>query len=380
MVNPLCPYFGSCGGCSAQNVSYENQLENKKRHLASCINLDLTEASENKNFIKVFSDKEYFYRNRMDMVFGPRGVGLRKKGDWKTIIDIDSCVISDERLNALIKEIREHFKDVDYFDIRKNQGTFRYVVIRTPVNTSSISFVLNEDSTKTGEAIDKIKHYAKSSTAENIIVTYVPKHTDISISDEFFVVKGNDMLTETYLNKTFYYSVQGFFQNNTAIAEKMHEHVRSIIKNHNTKDMTLLDLYAGVGTFGINNAEFFNNVSIVESDKNCVNAARKNIEFNKADNAEIIELDAMQLKKVELPAGEKLFVITDPPRSGMHPKTIEQLNKLRPDFMIYISCNVEQLGKDLAKFKDYELKSVAMFDLFPQTPHIEAIVELVLKH
>ena len=95
-------------------------------------------------------------------------------------------------------------------------------------------------------------------------------------------------------------------------------------------------------------------------------------------NAEIIEMDAMQLKKVDLP-DKDMFVITDPPRSGMHPKTIEQLNKLHPKVIIYISCNIEQLGKDLPKFQEYELKSTAMFDLFPHTPHVEAIAELMLK-
>lgn len=376
MVEPLCQYFGQCGGCSSQHIDYATQLDNKKKQLAHSIAVEL-------DSIQVFSDKEYFYRNRMDLMFTPRGIGLRKKGDWKNSIDLDKCVIANEKLNSLIKEIRQNFQNVDFFDVRKNQGTYRYVVIRAPGNvessTSSISFVINEDSTKTGDAIDKIKNYAaKVSTAENIIVTYVPQQTDISISEEFFVVKGKDMLTENYLDKEFTYSVQGFFQNNTAMAEKMHEYVHELCRKHKSSDLTLLDLYAGVGTFGINNCVFFKRLFIIESDKHCVAAAKINIHTNKVENAEIIEMDAMQLKKVNLP-DKDLFVITDPPRSGMHPKTIEQLNKLRPKVIIYISCNIEQLGKDLPKFKEYELKSSAMFDLFPHTPHVEAIVELVLK-
>jgi len=373
MTDPLCEYFGQCGGCSSQHIAYDMQLEAKRKQLAHSINVDI-------NDILVFSDKEYYYRNRMDLMFTPRGVGLRKKGDWKNFVDIEKCVIANERLNILIKEIREHFRGVDSFDVRKNIGTYRYAVIRTPGNTSSISFVLNEDSTKTGEAIDKIKNYAKVSSSENIIITYVPKQTDMSISEEFFVVKGSDMLIENYLDKEFTYSVQGFFQNNTIMAEKMHEYVNKLCYKHEniTKNLTLLDLYAGVGTFGINNCKFFKKLFIVESDKHCISAARINIAKNKIENADILELDAMQLKKVDLPDND-LFVITDPPRSGMHPKTIDQLNKLKPKIIIYISCNVEQLGKDLPKFKDYELKSIAMFDLFPHTPHVEAIAELVLK-
>ncbi|MBS3161724.1 23S rRNA (uracil-5-)-methyltransferase RumA, partial [Candidatus Woesearchaeota archaeon] len=75
----------------------------------------------------------------------------------------------------------------------------------------------------------------------------------------------------------------------------------------------------------------------------------------------------------------KTYVITDPPRSGMHPKTIQQLNVIKPEVIIYISCNIEQLGKDLEKFPGYKIKNAAMFDMFPQTNHIEAIVEMVKK-
>jgi len=86
-------------------------------------------------------------------------------------------------------------------------------------------------------------------------------------------------------------------------------------------------------------------------------------------------LDAKNLKKLKFI--QPLFVITDPPRSGMHPKTIEQLNILKPEIILYVSCNVEQLAKDIIKLKDYKIKSAAIFDLFPQTNHIEVIIELV---
>jgi 23S rRNA (uracil-5-)-methyltransferase RumA len=372
MATPICPYFGTCGGCSAQHIDYSTQLENKKNQLANAINNIIPQDQ-----IKVFSDKEYHYRNRMDFIFHPRGVGLREKGNWKFIVDIGSCSISDQKLNALLLEVRYFFKNVDVFDIRKNTGTFRYAVIRTPQHDSSISFVINEDSNKTADAIEKIKEFAKISTANNIIVTYVPKNTDTSISNEFFAVKGSDILKEIYLGKTFHYSVQGFFQNNSTMAEKMHEYVRTLLKTYTTTNHTLLDLYCGVGTFGIINAELFKDVVMVEADKNCIDAAEKNIVENNVKNAKAIALDAMNLKKLSL--GNDIFVITDPPRSGMHPKTIDELKKLKPEVIIYISCNIDQLKKDLVKFSEYEIKSAALFDLFPQTPHAEGIVEMVRK-
>ncbi len=173
MATPLCPYFGSCGGCTAQHIDYSLQLENKKKQLAQ-----ITKHAE----VKVFSEKEYFYRNRMDFIFLENSLGLRKQGHWDKIIPIEQCVIADEKINALMKEIQTHFQKCDVFDIKRHTGTFRYAVIRSTPKDSSISFVVNSNSQRLGEAIEKIKAFAKKTTAKNILVTYVPANSDLSIS------------------------------------------------------------------------------------------------------------------------------------------------------------------------------------------------------
>lgn len=362
-----CPYFGKCGGCTAQHIDYSLQLENKKNALARAISF---------SDINVFSGKEYNYRNRMDFIFNPNGLGLREKGNWKSIVDIDNCVISDDKINFLLKEIKNFFKSVDSFDVKRHTGTFRYAVIRVADDTS-ISFVLNNESAKLAENIEKIREFTNKTTADNVVICYVKPETDMSVSDEFFAVKGNEFMKKTYLGKTFTYPIQGFFQNNHEMAEKMLDYVNNLLKNYDTKQAHLLDLYGGVGTFGIINAGLFKDVLIIESLKQSIDAANENIKINNIKNSKATVLDAMQLKKIDFQ--QPLFVITDPPRSGMHPKTILRLNELKPKAIIYISCNVEQLGKDIPKFKDYKINSAALFDLFPQTPHSEAIVELVLK-
>ncbi len=350
-----------------QHLDYTVQLENKRKAL---------EGYAGFKGVQVFFGQEYRYRNRMDAVFHPHGLGFRRKGTWDKVIDIESCAISDARLNELFKELRDFFKTVDAFDLKKHTGTFRYAVVRTNSNGSSISFVLNSSSLRVSEAIERIKQFAAKTTAENVLVAYVPAETDVSLSDEYFTVKGSDMLKETYIGKEFTYSSQGFFQNNHGMAEKMHSYVHKLLKSHDTRQSTLLDLYGGVGTFGINNADLFRQTLIVESVQSCIDAANANIKNNSVCNAEAMVLDARYLKKLDLKP--PLIVITDPPRSGMHPKTIEELIRLRPNVLIYVSCNAEQLGKDLLKFKGYTLKSLVMFDLFPQTPHMEAVAELVL--
>jgi len=366
MAEPLCAYFGRCGGCTAQQTDYAAQLDNKRRQLANAIGCE---------DIRVVHDREYFYRTRVDMIFHPNGLGFRHKGDWRRIEDIDRCVIANEKINEILAEVRASFSGADTFDIRRKSGTFRYAVIRAPQNDSSLSFVLNSDSTRLMEAREKIVRFAERSSAANIMVTYVPSNTDVSVGEDCFVVKGRDLLEESYLGRRFLHHVQGFFQNNYFMAEKLHEHCRGLLQSHQTAGCHLLDLYGGVGTFGIINADLFESVSVVESFGQAIECAGKNIELNGVDNVRAIVLDAARLKNLELP--KPLIVITDPPRSGMHPKTIHQLGVLHPELIIYVSCNVKQLGIDLPKLKDYRLKSAALFDLFPQTPHAEAVVELV---
>ncbi len=185
------------------------------------------------------------------------------------------------------------------------------------------------------------------------------------------------MLEETLMGRTFKYSAQGFFQNNHQMAEEMHKYVHDLLRSYKTGVAHLLDLYGGVGTFGIINTDLFKSVQTVESFKGCTEAAKANIELNGVSNIEAVNLDAAQLKKLKIPSGS-LYTVTDPPRSGMHPKTIEQLVKLKPELIIYISCNIKQLEKDMPKFKKhYTLKSAAIFDLFPQTNHMETVVELI---
>jgi 23S rRNA (uracil1939-C5)-methyltransferase len=300
----------------------------------------------------------------MDFVF-KNGLGLRKKNEPGTIVNVDNCAIADPKINKLLSEVKENFKDVD--------KTYLYCVIRTPSNDSSISFVLNENSSKLKEAIEKITEFASKTSAKNVLIT---KSSSNSISSDYFVVKGKDMLEEEYLGKKFLYSIQGFFQNNYAVASKMQQYVHDLLKKYKTSDKHLLDLYGGVGTFGIVNASLFKSMTTIEGDENCTKSALENIKLNKV-NGRAIFLDAAKLKRVKLET--PLFVITDPPRSGMDEKTIIALKELKPSVIVYISCNVQQLAKDVKKFKQYELKSAAMFDLFPQTTHIEAVVELVRK-
>ncbi len=363
-----CKYYGKCGGCPWFNVPYKEQLKLKKEKIKEYLGFDK---------IKLFYGKRYHYRNRMDFVFSKYGLGLREKKKWYKIVGIKKCLIANEKINLLMNEINEFFNGEDYFNLKNQKGTYKYAVIRISKYNSSISFVLNENSENLKNALSKIKRFSRVTSAENVIATFVKKKSDVSFSDKYNVIKGSDLMCETILGKKFVYNVQGFFQTNCNLIEKLHEYCHRIIKRYKTSEMNFIDLYGGVGTFGVINSNLFKKVKIVESDRTCVNSAKRNIKLNKVKNVDVICCDAKDVVKKEFKG--PLFMIVDPPRAGMHPKVAKAINKIfQPEVLIYVSCNAKRFGEELHYFDNYKIKSVAMFDLFPNTPHVETITEMVL--
>ncbi len=361
----ICPYFNKCGGCEFQNLSYEEQLNRK---------INLVKESLNISHLQVFPSKPFHYRNRMDFAFFKNGIGLREKGKWYKFVDIEYCLIAKEKINVLLKEVREFFKDIDSFDIRKHTGTFRYAVIRS-VLTSNISIIINQESEKKEEAINLIKNFAFITSAENLLVCEIPPNADVSISENYQVIKGIDLLYTKIKEKEFYFHSQGFFQINDNLIENLHQYVTQILEKYDTTNGELLDFYGGVGVFGIINSEKFKQIIIIDNYPLSLNLVKRNCEINKIKNISFFLLEDKNLK--ELSFKNPLFVIADPPRVGIHPKAIKYLNKQKPELIIYISCNLNQLIKDLKEFTNYQIKSVAFFDFFPQTRNIELVCELV---
>ena len=368
MVDPRCPYFGTCGGCSTQHVAYEDQRANKHKQLTQL--LDFPE-------VTIIFDEPYLYRNRMDFVFHPSGIGLRKKGTWHTVVAIDECVIANTRIHELATEVRKFFSSVDAFHLQKHTGTFRYVVIRAPSCDSSLSFVLNSDSMNIADAVSRIEEFSLQTSATHVLITYVTSQSDVSVSDDYRVVKGSDVLCETFLGKTFYFPVQGFFQNNSSVMGKLHHYVHSLLQTYDTSSLTLIDLYGGVGCFGIINHSLFHDVVIVESVTPAISCAQRNIAENSCANVRALCLDAAKISQLSVLCGT--IVITDPPRTGMHPRTIRYLLELKPRVLVYVSCNMKQMIKDMKYFTEYRIVRAAVFDLFPQTNHAEAVVVYELR-
>jgi 23S rRNA (uracil1939-C5)-methyltransferase len=382
LTTPKCTVFGECGGCLHQDKSYEFQLETKKREVMEALVREGLKAPED---IKMFFKDEYGYRNRMDFVFSAQGPGFRRRGKFDKMVAVNDCPISNTGINNGLKQVWDWFgkyrDEIDVYEPVRRTGTLRYATTRSSFfsGDQSVTFILNSNSEKKEAHIELAKKFAQESTVPNVLAGFVKYNTDQSISDEYTVLKGSDILNETLAGIKYYYHTQGFFQNNSSVMLDMMHYVKA---NAGAGYDTVTDLFGGVGTFGIFLAGAAKELIIIDNSISGIKCALQNMVENRITNGEAYAVDAMDLNAF-LPrytAKRNLFIL-DPPRAGLHKKTVKFINAVLPEKMIYVSCNPQQLSLDLKKLSEnYTVKEIAVFDMFPQTRHIESIAVMERKN
>lgn len=371
-ATPQCSLFGTCGGCQNQHLSYATQLKNKEERLAYLLKPFYGGA------IEVHSGEAYGYRNRMDFIVAERLIGFRQT-DERKLVDVPNCPISEPRLNTLLQETRAWLRNagLEVYDRKKKAGCIKYVVIRV-AKTTCISFMLNEDSPKLTRHVDAIKLFAEKSAADNVVIAYTPAGDDESVSLECFAVKGTEFLEIEFLGNTVEFHSQAFFQNNSSMAQRMVAYVAEQLKQFDITEKTVVDAYGGVGTFGLAFSSFAKNVISIESHPLSSEACKKNIQQNRITNMRAVTEDAGNIKKFELT--QDAVLVLDPPRSGLGDKMIRYLQEKKHEKIFYVSCNPNQLAKELTLLQSkYTVARAALFDLFPQTNHMEAVITLERK-
>ncbi|MFB6245976.1 MAG: class I SAM-dependent RNA methyltransferase [Candidatus Pacearchaeota archaeon] len=349
------------------------EIEEKKKQIS-----DWVDFPEEK--IGVFKGPKKNYRNRMDFSFHPEGLGLKERRKWWKVLDYKQSDLANEKINFLMEEIREFFVDKEdfrAFDFVKKEGEFMFAVIRATSLTSTVTIVLNQNAENLEKAKELVKEYSEKSSAENVLIGHVKKNSGASVTKKFEVLKGSEFLKEKILGREFHFHSQGFFQVNSEVAEKMTEHVRNLAEKH--KNKLLLDIYGGVGVFGITCSEYFDKVVLNEVDKDSVELAEKNAEKNLIENLEAHALETKKLDRLDLIySEEETTAIVDPPRAGINLRALRKILKVKPKSIIYVSCNPKRLSEELPEFKQegFEIKSVKVFDIFPGTDHVETVVEM----
>lgn len=399
-VTPPCKFFGTCGGCKQQDLDYSAQLKYKQEQVKDLF--EIQGGLSGFEFEPILGAEEYFhYRNKMEYSFSDKrwitseeaergseiydrnfALGLHIPRIFDKVLDIDKCFLQPDVGNDILNFTRLFFKTqgITIYSTKTHEGFLRNLVIKIAHHTKDVMVNLvtadeNENLIRAyaGELINKVPQVT------TIINNISKKKSQVAIGDYEKIFFGSGYIFDTIGEYKYRISANSFFQTNTLQAEKLYKIVLEYADLQG--DEIVYDLYSGAGTISLYVSGKAKNVYAIESVESAVEDARINAGLNNVSNVEFILGD---LNKSFLPVlNEKTIphpdvIIADPPRSGMHPKTVSDLSAISPEKIVYVSCNPTTQLRDIkllgeAGYIPVRMRSV---DMFPHTFHIENVVLL----
>jgi len=398
-VEPVCPHFGTCGGCKWQHLGYEHQLFYKQKEIENNLKrigkVDLPETTP-----ILGSEKQYFYRNKMEFSFSDskwltldqirsdeviedkNALGFHIPGMWDKILDLKICYLQPDPSNAIRDFVKKKAEDLNlnFFNARRQEGFLRTLMIRTST-TGDVMVLLqlfHEDKKNRILLMDAIVEEFPQITSLLYVIN--SKGNDTIYDQDVIVHAGEDHIFEEMEGLKFKINAKSFYQTNSEQAYELYKITRAFA-DLNGEEL-VYDLYTGTGTIAQFVAKNAKKVIGVESVPDAIVAAKQNAKLNGIENVEFYVGDMRKVFNDTFVAkhGKPDVVITDPPRDGMHQDVILQLLKLAPAKIVYVSCNSATQARDLSLLAEvYSVIKVQPVDMFPQTHHVENVVLLEKK-
>lgn len=337
-IIPKCPYYNECGGCQIMAMNYEKQLQYKKEKVQNIFkkysNLDI-----NPNIVPSY---QFGYRNKITLQVQNGIIGLFKESS-NTIIEISECFLVSDKINNLIKIIKKNI----------NTKYLNKIMIREA--TSGLMVVFYGQVSK-NEIVDNLKNYVSS----------------IYINSK--CIYGSSCLFDKLDKYNFRISPESFYQVNKLQTINLYNQVKTYLNKANN----IMDLYCGTGTIGIYVSDKCKKILGIEINKSAIIDANKNKEINNIAN---INFRCGSVGKLISIKDKYDAIIVDPPRSGLDKKTRRILLNILPSKIIYVSCDPMTLSRDIQELSsNYELEDITLFDMFPNTYHVESVLLLSLKN
>lgn len=384
-VAALCSHFDYCGGCTWQDLTYQSQLAYKKKQVVDCLER-IGGLGDTKVHDVVGSVEVFRYRNKMEFSFNAAGdeftLGLHRRGRFDEIFNLENCFLTQDLVSDIVVWIRRYVEKekIPVYDVTNHTGYMRFIMIRQAKRTTDlmVNIVTNygELPARDGFIEEITRAFPQIST---IVHNQNGQRSNIATGEIEKVLFGSGFIEEKLFESIFRIRANSFFQTNTVQTETLYRVGFDMLEPR--KHNRVMDLYCGTGSIGILVSRYVAEVVGVELVPDAVRAARENAHLNKTENISFYEGNVKDYLKAREKADEPYdVVIVDPPRAGLHPKALRRLSRLKPDKILYISCNPSTFARDARGLVDsgYSLPEVRPVDMFPHTMHIE-VASVFLK-
>ena len=380
-----CTTYKRCGGCNLRHIKYAETLKMKQNAVQSLVNKTLKNKVEVQETIGM--ENPFHYRNKAQYPLGINKQGESVIGVFANrtheVIPIERCLIQNPKSEDIAKFILEFIKknNISIYDEKTRKGLFRHIVIKVGIKTQQIMCILVING-KTIPKEDKLieELITKFPKIKTVIKNINIKNTNVILGNENINIYGNGYIEDVLGEYRFRISPLSFYQVNPIQAEKLYN--LGVEMAQISKNDLVFDLYCGIGTISLFMAKYAKKVYGIEIVEEAIDMAKENARINNIQNTEFysgdveIVLDKL-INKQKISADIVMF---DPPRKGLDKNSINNILKIKPKKIVYISCNPATLVRDLAEFEEqYEVKEIVPVDMFPFTSHVESCAVLQLK-
>jgi 23S rRNA (uracil1939-C5)-methyltransferase len=397
-TDPFCEHFGICGGCKWQQLPYDKQLYYKQQQVVDAFrHIAGVEIPESLPIIP--SEKITRYRNKLEYTFSnhrwllenevseehplphTNAVGLHVPGRFDKVVDIHECHLQEEPTNHIRNLLKEEAlkKNLTFYDHRTNEGFLRNLIIRTSTLGEVMAVLsVQHDDPALMELLRSVQ--SKFPDLTSLMYTINPKKNETLYDQEIILFAGRDHIFEQLEDLTFKIGPKSFFQTNSTQALRLYQATREFAGLNG--DELLYDLYTGTGTIANFMARRVERVIGIDSVPEAIEDARVNAAINGIENTRFFAGDMKDIftESFIRENGSPDIIITDPPRAGMHAKVVDQILRIAPGRIVYVSCNPATQARDVELLgPKYGVTRIQPVDMFPHTHHVENIALLEKK-